>query len=1416
MNKKYPRPLFLTHTKGNDDVIIFVDSGSPQNLISFSNYRKYFSHLPLKSVRHPPIADLHGNKLTIKGSISIEFLMNDLVWQEEVMVVENVKVCGHILLGFPAMLRNKIDIRASEKIICINGVKLKLYIPSNQDYEDISHFTEIHAENNSVDHKNEVRENKKRKSVLVNECQLKEFNEKTELNESVTRVDEEVREETNGIETNVCMNVQDESEVCNKGVYENVQDEIDVSEMDECEDVQNETQVCETVKEEDVREDAVERVLTTNEMLSKNEVTEVLADTNIVLKEGETMMIACKVNDAYEGKDVLILPEEERILGVSVVSSIDTVRNGRIFIEITNNRGSEIKICKGTFVCLCETYYFKIKVVQEMDENNDRIYSMVDGNDVEDLRRRKNIIENKLNNMDYPEARQELADLLYEYRDVVALEGDRLGSTTLIEHRIEVPVDSKPIYIPSYRLTHSQKEAVELEVNKMLNEDLIEPSRSPWNFPLLCVPKKDGTYRVVVDFRRLNKITVTDHYPMPSMKDLISNIGKRKIYSTIDLLSGFLQVPLDEQSRQMTAFNSSSGRFQYKRMPFGLKSSPATFVRLMDIVLHGLLGKQLNCYMDDLILGTDTLEEHLALLRKVLQRLREANLKLKFSKCLFFRKQLLYLGHTISEKGIMVNQDKCEAIQKFEPPTDKKSLRAFLGLSGFYRSFIKNYASIAAPLSDLLKENRAFIWGTSQEDAFNELKRRLTQPPVLAFPDFSKPFQLYTDACDYGIGGCLMQNIDGKRRPIAFFSRKLKKNEKDFSVTDKESLAIIDSLKKFRYIIYQYPITIFTDHAACTELFKNPNLSGKKARWFLLCQDYNADIKHIAGKTNVVADCLSRYPIEIQENSENIYTLIERKFDLSEETIAEEQGKDDKLKPIITFLRNQNDKRNIDLQNHFTIPIQNLKLIDNLLVRESKYELQDMMSTQLTQIVIPTILIPTVLEEIHDSRGHPGREESLRQTRMKYYWKTLFKDVSQYVKDCNKCAIHKGNAINNVALGAYPIPQRPFERISLDLLCNFYESNSGYKHLMVCVDGLTRYTEIIPLRTKTGKECALAFHDRILCRYTTPDVMITDNGTEFQNSFFQNLCNFYQIKKVNILPYRPQANGLVERTNRKIRDLMRQMIEPHDRNWNEKIPSIQFILNSSVHSSTKQSPHMALYGYQPRMPYESLRSKIEPVYTDDPIKTRINNSKTMFQKLRQNLEKAQILMKKNHDKNETDTEVKKGDIVYIYEDVRVGENYKMKPKFKGPYAVLEEKFGNKYLVESIDDPKQTRITHKDKIKLFKGKLHSTQMESESEEEEMVESIHLLFQSEENSSQVERSLRKIETLEKDLRPNEDIDCLDLNSLMQKITNRIKENGKISRRVKFSVRTEVLDYGRYDPPSELHLRDIYCKINGTKLI
>ncbi len=372
----------------------------------------------------------------------------------------------------------------------------------------------------------------------------------------------------------------------------------------------------------------------------------------------------------------------------------------------------------------------------------------------------------------------------------------------------------KPIYIPAYRLPHSKLAVVEKLIQEMLDQDVIEPSNSEWNFPLILVPKSDGTKGQVIDYRELNKQIIPDRLPLPVISDILRSLGtENKLFTTLDIKSAFWQIELQEDSKDMTAFSKPTGHYRYKRMPFGLSNSPLSYMRLMNIALHGLIGNTANVFLDDILIVSET-AEHFKKPDLVFSRLVGAGLKVKLEKCSFLQDKVIYLGYQIDRHGLRTVQSKVDAVRNFPVPTSVEKVRSYLGLTGYYRQFISGYADIAHPLTSLLKQDAKFHWGPEQQNPFETLKVKLTSVPVLILPDYTREFILCTDASDIGLGGILMQERNGKPQPITYASRLYTSAERKYSITERETLAVIYCLERFRDTIQGYKVKVWTDHTA--------------------------------------------------------------------------------------------------------------------------------------------------------------------------------------------------------------------------------------------------------------------------------------------------------------------------------------------------------------------------------------------------------------------------------------------------------------------------------------------------------------------------------------------------------------------------------------------------------------------------
>ena len=449
-----------------------------------------------------------------------------------------------------------------------------------------------------------------------------------------------------------------------------------------------------------------------------------------------------------------------------------------------------------------------------------------------------------------------LHNIVREFYDVFS---DKPGRTTLTEHKIETG-SARPIRQQPYRLPHAYRDTVQKDLREMEEAGIITRSTSEWASPVVLVPKKDGTLRMCVDYRKVNDISEADAYPMPRIDELIDRLGGAKYISTLDLTRGYWQVPVAPSSQPITAFTTPFGLFQFTVMPFGLHGAPATFQRMMDQLLNGI-GDYSAAYLDDLVIYSDDWEKHLLHLRTVLGRLREAGLTAKPAKCQLGNNQCIYLGHSVGNGEIRPEATKIEAVENFPLPVTKKDVRAFLGLSGYYRRFIPDYATIALPLTDLTRKSAPnhVVWTNACDAAFRELKQRLTRAPVLKSPDFTKEFVLQTDASERGVGAVLSQRgSDGVEHPVGYFSRKLLPREARYATIEKECLAIKLGVQAFRVYLLGRTFVVQTDHRSLEWLNRLKENNARLTRWSLSLQPYKFTVVHRAGKDNANADGLSR------------------------------------------------------------------------------------------------------------------------------------------------------------------------------------------------------------------------------------------------------------------------------------------------------------------------------------------------------------------------------------------------------------------------------------------------------------------------------------------------------------------------------------------------------------------------------
>ena len=564
-----------------------------------------------------------------------------------------------------------------------------------------------------------------------------------------------------------------------------------------------------------------------------------------------------------------LIKRRQLVDGVYLSDAIVNAQNNMCTASLLNSNEHEIEI---------DIPPLELDFYQNVNFKTNQVYVLNSGNDQtgSSLKQRFKLLKENLR-VDHlnSEERALVLELCENFHDLFYLPGDQLSFTNTIEHNIPIMPEHKGTIVTRkpYRIPEAYKQEVQKQVEKMLDEEIIAPSKSPWNFPIIVIPKKldaSGTpkFRVVLDLRDLNKITVKDAYPLPNITEILDQLGKATYFSTFDLATSYHQVKIRPEDRCKTAFSTPYGHYEYLRMPFGLTGAPATFQRLMNIVLTGLQGLKCFVYLDDCCVYSNDLNEHIVRITNVFKRFRQHNLKLQPDKCEFLRKEVTYLGHCITERGLKPDQRLIEKVKNFPVPKSTKDVKIFHGLVNYYRRFIDNFSKIAKPLTNLLKKNTPFKWEDKQILAFETLKEKLITPPLLQYPDFSRPFIITTDASEMALGCILSQGEIGKDKPIAYASRTLNGAERNYSTTERELLAIVWAAKQFRPYILGRTTTFVTDHKPLQWVFNVKDPSSRLLRWRIKLEEYDYEIKYKAGVKNTNADALSRIAVLDTETPE--------------------------------------------------------------------------------------------------------------------------------------------------------------------------------------------------------------------------------------------------------------------------------------------------------------------------------------------------------------------------------------------------------------------------------------------------------------------------------------------------------------------------------------------------------------------
>lgn len=1044
---------------------------------------------------------------------------------------------------------------------------------------------------------------------------------------------------------------------------------------------------------------AVELTATHFSSVDDEEPPRLVAQADQVLLPGqETLMTMC--SDRIQDGDILAVPAGSFLpKGVVIPTCLVRFSNGSAVLAATNVSSEPILLPKGASIA---TAAADSQVMSVMP-----ICSSSAGQRLSDPASSSAALVATISSDLSPKEAESLLALLEKHAACFDFSSSKLGQTSATAHRIDTD-GSRIIRRRPYRVSSSERKIIEDHVSDMLERNIIRPSVSPWSSPVVLVRKKDGSVRFCVDYRALNKITRKDVYPMPRIDDALDCLQGAEYFSSIDLRSGYWQIPMHESDKEKTAFSTPDGLYEFNVMPFGLCNAPATFERLMDTVLRGLKWRTCLCYLDDVVIFSSTFPQHLERLNEVLTCLANAGLQLNTKKCRFASKTIKVLGHVVSKEGIQPDPDKITAVLNFPRPLQQKALRSFLGLASYFRRFIPGFATLASPLNRLLQSDVPFTWSDDCEKAFHALKGALTCRPVLCHFDETRPALLHTDASGTGIGAVLLQRDDQSReRPVAYASRSLTPAEKNYSITEQECLAVVWAVQKFRPYLYGRHFTIVTDHHALCWLSTLKNLTGRLGRWILRLQEYDFSVTYKSGKKHLDADALSRCPLSPSHTA--CVTPPAKALPLapvSSIAVGERfelkklQQEDHYCQSIVDRLSGRTQPPNSRLRRQQT----KFRVVDGVLHRQNYHPTGEKWVP-----VVPRALQQKILEAFHDdaTAGHLGYQKTYDRIRARFFWPGMSTSVSKYVASCTSCQRRK-RPTSPPAGQLQPIscPAEPFEVVGIDLYGPLPRTPTGYRWIVTAVDHLTRYSETAPLRTGCAEEVASFFLHRIVLRHGAPRVLLSDRGRTFLSNIVAEVLHASRTVHKLTTGYHPQTNGLTERFHRTLSDMLSMYIAPDHSNWDHILPFVTFAYNTATQRTTGYSPFFLVYGRQPSSPLDTCFFTA-PVSRSAPSTEQfISRVKYCRQLARDRTTECQQDRTERYNASHRTVDFRPGDEVLLWTPFRVpGLCEKFLHRFLGPYTVLEKTSPVNFRITPVTPPadrrcRGTEIVHVSRLKPF--------------------------------------------------------------------------------------------------------------------
>ena len=941
----------------------------------------------------------------------------------------------------------------------------------------------------------------------------------------------------------------------------------------------------------------------------------------------------------------------------------------------------------------------------------------------------------KLDDLQHLSAEQvsKVKSLIVEFKQIFSEGEDDIGCTNMMEQTIvldtHVPIRAKYRSIP---LAH--REAAEREVKRLLDLGVIQPSESPYHSPSFLLKKPDGSFRILTDFRLLNKHVIRSYQMVPSVEMMSACWKGCKYYSKMDFIKGFYQCNLAPESRKYTATCIPGvAFFEYCKSPLGLSSSPGFFQSLVERMMMGLKGSTCVCFLDDILSGSPTFEGMLANLRLIFERILASEMLLSPKKVELFKPKLKFLGVVLSQEGVSVCNEKLDAINNMLPPKNAKGIKTFLGMTGFFRKFIKDYAKLAAPLTRLLKKDAPFLWGDEQQESWKALKHALSVAPTLLHPDVHKKFTLMTDSSSYAIGSILCQRDDkGNLHPVSFASKIITEAEQKWSIVQKELFSLKYFCEKFKNFLINQDFDVIVDNSALLHLDTFKHSDNKRLwRWFETLQNYkftvtlspsrdnpsdgpsrlvqNNDplIGSLPEKAEVSVDSVD----ETVDKAENVNKILNEDSELvpcTHDSIKQAQRSDPTLTKVIQWVESgqrpeSSRELSPDEKTYFN-SFSRLSIVDGLLHR-SWESLKGNSTASL--LCIPHSLQEKTINLCHTipMSGHYAKEKTFAKLTSRFYFPKMQQKVALYIDNCEPC-LKKARNQKTLKAPLQPfVASYPNDVLQIDIIESL-PSNNGYHAILTMIDRFTRYAEAVPLRCTKVETIARVILNQYISRHGIPTAIHSDRGGQLHTAdLIQAVYKLMGIEKTATTAYRPQSNGGCERFNGTLKGLLWAYCQANPKNWLNCLDQVLFAYRTSVHSATGYSPFFLRYGIHPRLPVDILTGTQPPCIEN---KSQRQHAHDLYYKLhdvyafvREHLKTKQASMKRQFDRSAHSIEYKPNDWVYVWKPAPAECDFrKFYDHYRGPFKIVKKITEYTYKIALGGD--KFDVVHMEKLRLARN------------------------------------------------------------------------------------------------------------------